>query len=804
MAQPIQQVALRAPGFQGINTELSPINGDPEFALVADNVVVDQIGRLTNRKAFADYKNVDDAIPIVIETGPSSELGLYPPSKVITASTNYWGVHFDMGDDLETKFLWTNPREMRIEIDELDSFVVGADPGSTVVSLTIELDKNTRLITGPLPPELGPDDGNFEAPRYIGDFEISQNGNLLHNFKLDNCTLRGQSDDGNGNPTWVFLPQKGIYNYTVETSDFVNPIIIKWVPQISMLPYYPSWLNSELYIKDFKMMGKTKGALTEIIKLGKDIIGTSEVQEQGDYRPIMIYRSSEEVSYPVDQRMVPRGMRKNKAVKFGLPELAGDISYAVMTYDSKSNDLLALSLPADYSNEVLLTGQFVNFNAEDLTAGNDRLLLFVKGKQFLRLDNDIDFNAVDANWTDGAGNQYPIDGDIAISAYGRVWVTGVGGDYHQIHYSALLDETTWYTEDPNAEVDFNDAGIIDVREYWPVDGDSIVNIHAHNGFLIVFGRNSILVYANADSGTPAGVLGQAGSGIFLQDTISNVGLVRRDALCNIGTDVLFVDDSGVRSLGRVIQEKSTPIQEPSLNIRRELQEVIKKELQGSVSLSAVKLEYLPSESLAVLLFSSLKIAYAFHLATPSKTGGMKVTRWTDCFWNDAIELTQAQEDIIFLAGKPTKGLLKYKDYLTGTSEGEITPYIMRYESMALAIGSSPMQTIIPKSINFVCMGEYVPGQANALWGFSDRLIANQEFLIKVSGGSTYNVNQFDKEGDAELAGRYRDGDIRYEGYKINTTGSGELFRVGFEVKVQGGRYALQEINVNTAVGRLRA
>ncbi|NDB65969.1 MAG: hypothetical protein EB168_09950 [Euryarchaeota archaeon] len=56
MAQPVRQVAIRSPGYQGLNTELSPINGDPEFALVADNCVVDQIGRLTAREAFADYQ----------------------------------------------------------------------------------------------------------------------------------------------------------------------------------------------------------------------------------------------------------------------------------------------------------------------------------------------------------------------------------------------------------------------------------------------------------------------------------------------------------------------------------------------------------------------------------------------------------------------------------------------------------------------------------------------------------------------------------------------------------------------------
>ena len=62
MAQPVQQVAIRSPGYQGLNTEQSPINSDPEFALVADNCVVDQIGRLTTRLAFADYLTLDTKV----------------------------------------------------------------------------------------------------------------------------------------------------------------------------------------------------------------------------------------------------------------------------------------------------------------------------------------------------------------------------------------------------------------------------------------------------------------------------------------------------------------------------------------------------------------------------------------------------------------------------------------------------------------------------------------------------------------------------------------------------------------------
>ena len=117
-------------------------------------------------------------------------------------------------------------------------------------------------------------------------------------------------------------------------------------------------------------------------------------------------------------------------------------------------------------------------------------------------------------------------------------------DHHTICYSSLLDETQWYDASDTDGSTGNTGGFIDVREYWPVDSDTIVGIHAHNGFLFVFGRNSILIYANADAADPAGE-----DGIRLQDAINNVGLVRRDAVCNIGTDVLFVDESGVRSMG---------------------------------------------------------------------------------------------------------------------------------------------------------------------------------------------------------------------------------------------------------------
>ena len=588
MAQPVQQVAIRSPGYQGLNTEQSPINSDPEFALIADNCVVDQIGRLTTRQAFADYN----------------------------------------------KF----PAKLNAELTKMMAHTIDIDP--------------------------------------------------IH------------------------------------------------------------------------------GTQTEA--------------------PLFVYRegTTEEVPF---FNLIPSGDRKREPVNRGRSlEITGTPAWGC-AYDDNGT-IVDITLPAGYDD--LLTAELVEFK--------DDAYLFAKGKPFCKLDG-TDFKAVSAEVKDDAGAKVSdIDGDIAVSAYGRLWVSGVNGNYHEIHYSRLLNETQWYDASDTTGTS-GDGGVIDVREYWPVDSDSIVNIHAHNGLLLVFGRNSILIYANANAGDPAGE-----GGIELQDAISNVGLVRRDAICNIGTDVLFVDESGVRTIGRVVQEKSNPIQEASLNVRREIQEVVTQEIGLDPRWSGIRMEYIPSKSIAVMLCAGLRLAYIFHLNMPSKTGGLKVTRWTNCFWNDTAECKQGDGDIVYMAGKPTRGLLKYEGYTEHNEDGDIEPFVYRYESAAMALGGNTMQTVIPKSIHYVCMGETVVGAANALWGFSDKMVSNREFQIEIDGSSRYNINEFTPDGVADKAAWYMQGDSHYAGYKINTNGSGQLFRVGLEIKVQGGRYALQEFDINSAVGRLTA
>lgn len=53
MAQLLQNINIAAPAFKGLNTQDSPLSGDPQYASIADNVVVDSLGRIGARKGLS-------------------------------------------------------------------------------------------------------------------------------------------------------------------------------------------------------------------------------------------------------------------------------------------------------------------------------------------------------------------------------------------------------------------------------------------------------------------------------------------------------------------------------------------------------------------------------------------------------------------------------------------------------------------------------------------------------------------------------------------------------------------------------
>ena len=219
---------------------------------------------------------------------------------------------------------------------------------------------------------------------------------------------------------------------------------------------------------------------------------------------------------------------------------------------------------------------------------NDKAYFFQRGYDPLVYDNASSpklrtFSTVNSNTTSAT-----LKCNEVLAAYGRLWVAGSDSDNQTIYWSDLLIGNSFTG---------GSSGSIDVSKAWPEGSDEIVALAAHNNALIIFGKHSILVYTGASS--PANMA--------LADTIAGVGCYDRDSLQHIGTDVLFMSYSGLRSVGRVIQEKSLPISDLSGTIKTELIEILTQETLPVASI------YSPENSFYLVSFLSQDVTYCFDL-----------------------------------------------------------------------------------------------------------------------------------------------------------------------------------------------
>jgi len=191
----------------------------------------------------------------------------------------------------------------------------------------------------------------------------------------------------------------------------------------------------------------------------------------------------------------------------------------------------------------------ITTNNWKIVSFNDHAFLFQRGYEPLVYSDHA--GTVDKMSAHAHATGTPPQGHEVLAAFGRLWVADFTADKSTIYWSDLLNGTHWTG---------GSTGSIDITKVWPTGYDTIVALAAHNGFLVIFGRNSIVIYSGADDP----------STMTLSDTISNIGCVNRDAVVSTGRDLIFLDDSGVRSLARTIQEKSAPIGDVSKNVNNDI------------------------------------------------------------------------------------------------------------------------------------------------------------------------------------------------------------------------------------------
>jgi hypothetical protein len=305
--------------------------------------------------------------------------------------------------------------------------------------------------------------------------------------------------------------------------------------------------------------------------------------------------------------------------------------------------------------------------------------------------------------------------------------------------------------------------------------DEGVAIAEYNGYLVVFGKNNIIIYENPWD--PA-------STMQIVENIGGIGCVARDSIQDIGTDLLFLSRTGVRSLGRTIQEKSLPIKDISKNVKDYLISVYNSET------GAIKSVYNPEEGFYLLSFPSNGITFAFDVKMPMQDGSLRVTEWD--IGPTALAFTLDSKMFMGFATRVSY-YSGYKNDLDRDESGGST-----YEAIWTGGWNDFGQEVgslikIPKKLS-VLMGGVSSVTVVAKWAY-DYKDSFSKADITFDGGS---VSRY---GTAKYAVDSYSGLLSFDQVKATLTKSGQVVKFGVEALVDGEQVILQRLDMLAKVGR---
>ena len=347
----------------------------------------------------------------------------------------------------------------------------------------------------------------------------------------------------------------------------------------------------------------------------------------------------------------------------------------------------------------------------------------------------------------------------SVYAYGRLWVANTSSsDTQTVYFSDLQNPAEWQT---------GTSGYLDIAAVIPT-GDPIVALASHNGFLIIFCKKHIVVYAGPkDPATMA-----------LSDVISGIGCIARDTVQSVaGTDILFLSETGVQSFQRLIQEKSLPFRDVSKNVRDELISLVNSE-----TLANIKAIYYPTDAFYLLALPTAGYTYCFDTRGVLENGAARTTIWKQIN-PSAFCITEARELYI----GETSYIGKYTGYIDNATQYRMSYYTNYFDF------SQPTTTKMLKKVNIVAIG----GSAQSIsfkWGFdytsnyNTGVITLDTITVYEYGSAEYNI------------ATYSNG-IALDNAQIQAGGSGKVVQLGLEADINNAPLSIQKIDFGLKGGK---
>jgi len=460
-----------------------------------------------------------------------------------------------------------------------------------------------------------------------------------------------------------------------------------------------------------------------------------------------------------------------KLFKLGLATAGAVAEYNIAQYGSNATPL------AEYTQGVAALGSIVEltyggpgtapvFNAGNWQAASLNGVVF-----FFQINNDpIIYDPAVSTTTfrrvsekSGYVGTVP-NANVAISAYGRIWAANTTTNNTTVSFSDLLSGHVWST---------GTSGSLDVSRVWSNGADEITGLAAHNGFLFIFGKRQILIYANAT--TP--------STMSLSDTVSSLGCIARDSIQNTGKDVVFLSNSGLRSVLRTVQEKSSPLGDLSKNIRNDFQQVV-----ASESLSEITSVYSEKDAFYLLSCPSSDKVFCFDTKTVLEDGSYRVTTWNGLSPNSFCSRRNGD----LLIGQPGF-VTRYTGYQDDTDS-----YRMEYYTNNADIGKDDLTSIIKKIKLTVVGGSNQP--VSVFWAYDFTANYQSETVaIPAQVVSEYGIAQYG--ANATPVAQYASG-ISLQELTAYGNGAGKIVQTGFEVDIDGFPISFQKIEIQAKTGKL--
>ena len=441
----------------------------------------------------------------------------------------------------------------------------------------------------------------------------------------------------------------------------------------------------------------------------------------------------------------------------GTPNIESIGEYTTIT---GTNQLISAANNIIYSGSATLTSIYstaITANRWQMANFNNFLWLFQRSHAPLRWNGAAMVTIVSL-----AGTGTPPQGNAVCAAYGRLWVGDTVTDKTILYFSDTLIGQNWTG---------GAAGTLDLKSIWQ-GADGITAISSFNGFLIIFGSKSILIYQNPTN--PATMT--------LVEHLHGIGCIARDSVQDIGTDILFLSDTGVRSLARTIQEKSMPLRDLSKNVRDDMTSLISQQAAGT--LEDIRSVYHEPNGFYLIGFPLQDTVVCLDLRKVLEDGAAPVTYWNHI---NPRAMLSSRDRTLYLGKAGVIG--KYYGYTDNA-----TSYDMNYLTAWISF-EQPFIIKILKRI--LCT---VIGANNTIfsvkWGFD---YSGVYFTVQqtISGGVVYEYNI----AEYNIA-EYTSGISIAE---IGTPGSsaGKMMQFGLFCTVNGSQLALQKFDIYAKPGKMR-